>query len=189
VNDSPYKEQDQLFDFGPDWHVLKWDDGSEYRNGIGKLSGSKAVDFLAVFNGRLYLIEVKDGRKEEPQFRMRLKEDLFIEVGQKVRDSLAGLVGKLHMASKEELWGRFREAILRLPVTVVLWLELHHGPRGPSAVDELKAEAATREEQLRTRVHWLTRRTIVTSTRMGPRPDLPGLKVTNLAGAGQPNPQ
>ena len=150
--------------------------------------GSRSMAQLFYYQGRLYLIEVKDGRKEEPEFRMRLKEDLFIEVGQKVRDSLAGLVGKLHMAFNEELWGRFREAILRRPVTVVLWLELHHGPRGPSAVDELKAEAATREEQLRTRVYWLTRRTIVTSTRMGPRPDLPGLKVTNLAGAGQPNP-
>ncbi|HYO73546.1 MAG TPA: hypothetical protein VEU33_46520, partial [Archangium sp.] len=134
-------------------------------------------------------IEVKDGRKDEAAFRKRVESgELFLEVGLKVRDSMAGLAGVLHVASNEAKWEPFRLALMNTPIRVVLWLEMSQGPHGhhPQAVMALKAEADTRERQLQQRVDWLTRRAIVTSTRHGDHPELPGLSVKNLTGAGQP---
>lgn len=180
------KEKDLLFEFGPGWSVVKWDDDAAYKRLDKRLPGTKAVDFLAVYGQKLYFIEVKDGRKDEAAFRHRLKTgELFLEVGQKVRDSMAGLVGALHVASHDEKWEPFRQALLNPPIRVVLWLELSQGPHGPHALMELKAETNTREQQLMSRVDRLARRAIVASTRLGPHPELPALTVTNLPGAGQ----
>jgi hypothetical protein len=45
------------FDFGSRWVVEKLDEHKHYREGIEKLDGTKAVDFIGVFDDDdLYLI-------------------------------------------------------------------------------------------------------------------------------------
>jgi len=57
------EEGDLAFDFGDRWRVFKLDEHRDYRERVGKLEGTKAVDFLGVLDEReLYLIEVKDFR-------------------------------------------------------------------------------------------------------------------------------
>lgn len=190
---NQFKEQDLLFDFGAGWRsVVPWDADEDHKGRIRKqLDGTKAVDFLAVHGKHLYLIEVKDGRTDKLAFQQGLKSDeLFKEVGRKVRDSLAGLVGVLHVASNEEKWRPFREALLHSPIRVVLWLEGDFGPSGHQLRDvlELKDRLSKREEQLQKRVEWLTPRALVANIRLGGHRELPELRVSNLPGAGQRQP-
>ncbi len=82
--------------------TVKYDETQFYKKYANKLEEMKAVDFLSVSkNGGqtiLYLMEVKNFdiiSKEEKSERLNPegKDPLHIEIAQKVRDSLSGLVG------------------------------------------------------------------------------------------------
>ncbi len=67
----------------------KYDDWAFYRNRINVLAGgAKAVDFLALGNDELWLVEVKDYRVHPRTKPSALPQ----EIAEKVRDTLAGLV-------------------------------------------------------------------------------------------------
>jgi hypothetical protein len=78
-----------VFTFPDGWRAEKYDETSYYRDHFQKFASSKCVDIVA-FNPKgheLWLIEVKDYRCHP-----RSKEsDIFVEVAQKVRDTLANL--------------------------------------------------------------------------------------------------
>jgi hypothetical protein len=84
------KEGILSFTFPADWSVTKYDDWPYYRKQFQKCcSGNKAVDFIAIANREVWLIEVKDFRS----VKRREKElPLWDEIAIKVRDTLAGLV-------------------------------------------------------------------------------------------------
>lgn len=177
-------EENLRFRFDNRWAVIKYDDHRDYVERIRQLPETKAVDFVAVLDERfLYFIEVKDFRGHRIENRDRVLGDgLAIEVAQKVRDTIAGIVAAHHCGNIEE-WKRFIECLTRCdtPVRVVLWLEddLPPDPRG-----RRQNHDSVRTDRLKQRFHWLTRQVIVASTKTGS--PLSGVTVTNLPGAGRP---
>jgi hypothetical protein len=163
--------------------VIKYDDHRDYRERIARLDGTKAVDVVAVHaSERLYLIEIKDFRGHRIETIARVRDaELAIEVGQKVRDTIAGIVAANHRGGTADWDGVVsRLAANATPVRVLLWLErdLPPGPRGRRA-----NELSVLIDALKQRLDWLTPRVLVVDLRRGGAPE--GLVVTNLPGAAQ----
>ena len=109
------------FNFPDEWNVSKYDDWSHYRNQFIKVcEGVKAVDVLAVEPKECcWLLEIKDYREH-----VRTKTiDLADEMAEKVRDTLAGLVGAQFCANDAEEKNAARQALRARNLKVVLHLE------------------------------------------------------------------
>jgi hypothetical protein len=116
--------------YSTEWQLAKWDESRAYRNGLERwVQGSKAVDLVGTKAGALHLIEVKDfvGHHLENKSRLTSAE-LAIEVAQKVRDSIAGIIGGSRGADPG-LWDVLAALLVgtRHELTVVLWvfIDLH----------------------------------------------------------------
>ena len=166
-------------EIGDEWDVaLKWDDCSAYRRGIQTLDSCKAVDVL-VFSrarGELMMIELKDFRSHRIENKDRIRDGaLFVEVGHKVRDTIAGVCGAARKGDDAELLEISALLGARTPLTVVLWLEEDaHRFRGPSLRSRVDSDAMTRS--LKSRLRWLTPYVLVCSRR-GPTLENRGIVV------------
>jgi hypothetical protein len=165
------------FSFGNEWRVIKYDDSPVYREHISKLPETKAVDFIGLHAGDLFLIEVKDLRGFRIQNQARLTSgDLAIEVGQKVRDTLAGIIGAYRTASEPETWQDFANLLTNRAkkIKVIVWLEydqpIHHR-------DRQKVEAGVEGNLIKKHLRWLTAQVIVCNQAGRP---LEHLNVANL---------
>jgi hypothetical protein len=178
-----FEEGHLRFRFDDSWYAIKYDEHPDYRERIERLDGTKAVDFVAVYlDSQLFLIEVKDFRGHRIDNQPRLREgELAIEVGQKVRDTVAGIVAAYHRGNDED-WERAvrRMGCRESPVRVILWLEQDLPPGPPGRRHN---QASVLIDALRNRLQWLTPRILVVSLGTGNAPD--GLQVTNLPGAGR----
>jgi hypothetical protein len=184
----PFDEQHQRFTFDDQqWAAVKYDDHRDYRRKIANLPDTKAVDFIGLYNGPdgvLYWIEVKDFRGYRIQNKRRLSDgELATEVGQKVRDSIAGVIGAYRTSGQWEVWRPFVRAIWRRESTirVLVWLEEDTIP-GPAGRRGNAAQVQT--QLLKERLKWLTAHVFVVSQALGSCPQ--GLVVTDLPGAGRP---
>lgn len=124
--------------------VVKWDGHAAFRQGIGKLSGTKAVDIaVRTDDDRVVLMELKDFRGHAIENRPRLKSgDLALEVAVKVRDTLAGITWALARGHADAAMERLAEAaFLRgtSKLLVVLWLD-QDDRADPVAASALQAE-------------------------------------------------
>jgi hypothetical protein len=145
------------FEFGDDWEIVeKWDACSAHTEGVGKLDGSKAVDFVGVHGGELYLIEVKDFRGYAIENKERQVHDLPLEIGHKVRDSLAGLVGRHQRDCGPEWIGPLARSLFerKHPVWVVAWIAEDRRSSEPDRRREMWQ--ATRRDRLKQKLSWLT---------------------------------
>ena len=175
------------FEFGEAWRVVKYDGHPAYRKGIEGLSGTKAVDFVGLLGGSLYLIEVKDFRGYRIANKKRIRNgDLAVEVARKARDSVAGLIGALHTSGEPAEWRPFVRALAKHDNSprVVLWLEEdRHGP-SPVFEKRRKSGASVLIQQLKNSTKWLTTKVVVAS-RQTRHKEPPSLSVGSLRGAGQ----
>ena len=176
-----FEEGHLRFQFDDSWFVIKYDEHPDYRERIERLDGTKAVDFVAVhMDSQLFLIEVKDFRGHRIENQPRLREgELALEVGQKVRDTVAGIIAAYHRGNDED-WERVvrRMGCRESPVRVILWLEQDlPGPPGRRS-----NQASVLIDALKSRLQWLTPRILVIP-RTGNAPH--GLEVTNRPGAGR----
>lgn len=162
----------------PPWEAVKWDDDPAYREGIGRHDG-KAVDILATMgSSRLHLIEVKDPRGSDIEYRNRVPDaELAQIVADKVRDTVAGLVFArdrrpcAHL--QVHLQALFVERTER--VTVIFWLE------APS-LDP--ARALTLTSLIERSLLWLKPKVLVTRRGLWrDPPGMAGLSVESLHGA------
>ena len=95
-----FKESGLLFRFSEKWDVYQLDTEADYRNKIAKqIPETRSIDFIG-FNeteGTLLFVEVKSFRGYGDRKNMRRlsgeEDDLTIEIAQKVRDSLATIIG------------------------------------------------------------------------------------------------
>jgi len=169
------------FRFDDTWVVIKYDDHRDYRERIQHLPETKGVEFVAVLHEMsLYFIEAKDFRGHRIENRARVKDgELAIEVAQKVRDTIAGIVAAHHRGSTED-WSRFIECLTNSvnPVRVLLWLE-DDSPSAPRGRRHNQASVVT--DRLKQHLRWLTPRVLVVGLTVGAAPV--GLTVTNLPGA------
>jgi hypothetical protein len=141
---------------------VRWDQAAAYRQGLQKMTGTKAVEAIVVHDdGDALYLEIKDFRRHRIANKRRLTSgELVAEVAAKVRDSLAGLVWSCGRTFAGEdhtrLVQRLRTATKPL---VVLWLE--------DDVPARPADAATLAAAIRSTLRpWLNARVIVTSTRL-----------------------
>jgi hypothetical protein len=171
------------FEFDERWTVQKYDGHRDYREKIERLEGTKAVDFVGLLDGNiLYWIEVKDFRGHRIENRPRLAGgDLMIEVAQKVRDSIAGVVGAYRNSSEPVLWRPLAQALVspRKRLKVLLWLEEDAPPR-PRGREQNRAQVLGR--LLKVRMAWLTGRVFVCGQRLGGH--LEGCTMSNLPSGG-----
>ena len=175
-----FEEGSLAFDFDDEWRILKLDEHRDYRQQIERLvEGTKAVDFLGILNEReLYLIEVKDFRGHRIETRDRLlKGELPIEVAQKVRDSLACIIGAFRTSSEPEFWQPYAMLLCNRDSTIkiALWLENDLPPPHPRL--RQKARASISSNVFKQKLTWLTSRVLVCGS---DKQDLPNVVVSNL---------
>jgi hypothetical protein len=180
------------FEFESQWRVARYD-GDEtaapahafYRNQVSRLPETKAVDFVGILAGEGgYLIEIKDFRGYRIKNKKRLASaDLAIEVAQKVRDTIAGLVGAVRNETNPSL---LTDAGLLLfnkaeTVRIVLWLEDDAAMNPKVWAEELN----TLTTRIQTYLRWLTSRVLVVSiSTYAHKP--PGIRVANVPGTPAP---
>jgi len=186
------------FDFDDrHWQVERWDKSRVYADWIGKLNGrltgndgkerdegTKAVDILGTLDGeQLYLFEVKDFRGFRIENRKRQMQELGLEIGLKVRDTLAGLVGAYTQHATHDWVDPCARALLarKHQVRVVAWIV-----DDPSRPTEPRGKRAARDsvrlKQIQQRLAWLTPRVLVADPLAG---GVPEVTARNLPGAGQ----
>ena len=177
------------------WNALKWDEHAAYIHGIGRLQGAltdvaktppvkrsegtKAVDIVALHAHGLYLIEVKDFRGHAQQNAYRQEDELPLEVGLKVRDTVAGIVGAHTSGRHSGLLAPFARALIEgRPVQVIAWIL-----DGTSGSANLRRKHSimdnTRQKKLAQRLGWLTHQVWVDDP-LDPSVPLPGLRVRQV---------
>ena len=163
--------------FAVGWNAIKWDaDASKgdappylYREGIEKLNGeldgraesTKAVDVVASPpEPLLVLIEIKDFRSTSTGEGARFLaaggrwRELPLEIALKVRDTLAGVYGTVHLGTASQIaWLR---AALHAGARIVALV-----PQDADRPREPRAKRVARDDEmlrsLRRRLAWLTR--------------------------------
>ncbi len=168
------REDNLEFDFDDNhWKVFKFDDHPYYRDRMEKLDGTKAIDFLGIFDDQLFLIEVKDFRGHTPENRGRLlKGELPIEIAQKVRDSLACIVGAYRNPSHTGYWHPYAKLLCNPDkrVKVVVWLETDPPPSHPRSRQRLGASVSM--NAFKRKLTWLDSRVLVCNINGGGLPDV-----------------
>lgn len=185
------------FEFGDSWILAeKWDESRTFREGIEKLQGqwfdknkrelvrvgTKAVDIVAVREGGLYLIEVKDFRGYPIETKWRQTLELPVTIACKVRDTIAGLIGAGKLGTAPWVESCARLLIEREPrVHVIAWIA-DPDLRAAEPIGKREAWQKTRSDQLKQRLSWLTPYVTVTSPFDSRVNDV---VAKNLPGAGQ----
>lgn len=158
-----FKESGLVFRFSDRWDVYQLDQEADYREKINRqIPGTRSVDFVG-FNEVsrvLLLVEVKGfrgyGDRRNWQRLTGEKDDLTIEIAQKVRDSLATMIGGARCSTNlREVWRKNIAHLLREGnLKVVAWVELD-----VSTVVRLgraKINMGIKQAELRKRLTWLT---------------------------------
>ena len=177
---ASFDERRLRFNFGDPWRVLKWDREAPYKNVIGKLQHTMAVDFVALNRDEssLLLVEVKDFRGHRIENKRRLSNgELRLEVAHKVRDTLAGLIAARRSPIYSDQVKDFADALLskQRKIHVLLWMEQDL----PGPDEEAKTRASEFALELALVLRWLNPRVLVENLRTGS--GLPGLNVTSLS--------
>ena len=174
-----WEESSLRFEFGNRWHVLKLDEHLDYRSRIEKLPGTKAVDFLGVLdNNTIYFVEVKNLRGHRIENKERLQDGLLVEeLGQKVRDSLACIIGAHRVSARHEIWKNFVDILYdkQKSIKVIMWLE-QDLPNHP--IQQRKVLNNISSTKFKSKLAWLTPYVMVGN--LDNNHVLPDVKVDNL---------
>ncbi len=164
------------FAFDADWRVLKWDRHPAYAEGIQRLPGTKAVDFVGLHQSKPWFIEVTDFRGHRIETKHQVTSGQLVdEVVCKVRDTLAGLVYACgRTPDHEHILSQLVFPLVNRSekVPVVVWME---GDRLPDA-----AERSNLKHAIERRLRWLNSKVLVTCRTLAENDPLPGLSVTSL---------
>jgi hypothetical protein len=143
------------------WQVIPFDKTQEYANVTKNLQEVKAVDFIAQHKNSLHFFEIKNlcryGHIPANQQRVaNSMEVLTTEIAQKVKDSLALLVGfGRNDGTVHQLWRSNLNHLSSLhPVIVTAWIEedLTSSVRSKRKKSELNVKL----EKLKKKLAWLT---------------------------------
>ncbi|MGB1243495.1 MAG: hypothetical protein ACPG49_13290 [Chitinophagales bacterium] len=128
-----FEESNLRFEFGEDWTLIEqYDILADFDRIKNAISGTKGVDFIGILNDKtLYFFEVKNfkGHRISSKGRFSEEEDpVWLEVAQKVRDTVAGIIGASRKSLNEEERVKWQEVStyltsLNKKLVVVLWLE------------------------------------------------------------------
>lgn len=148
----------------PPWNARHWDQEPAYRERIARLRDTKATDFVAARKDGLLFLEVKDFRGHRIANKQRLSDgELAVEVAQKVRDTIAGLVGARRTGGDAAEWAPFVDGATNAKRSchVILWIEQDVPPRAaPGTLDRARNSL---EQLLKQQLRWLTTHVFVAS--------------------------
>ena len=153
-----------LFD-NEKWSLLiKYDEQTDYKKILNAVHATKAVDFIGILNNEiLSLIEVKNFRGHRIENKPRLggtDDPLELEVAQKVRDTIAGIIGAARNSTHlQENWTKYSNFLLHQKkiIHVILWLE-EDNILLPTVMrtKRERARGGTLIQRLRQNMNWLT---------------------------------
>lgn len=158
------EESNLRFEFAEDnWWVVKFDEHINYTKVNDSLSGTKAVDFLGIYNNEsLVLFEVKNFRNHtaDPSTKARLAdyaEELTTEIAQKVRDSIACIVASIRTTTNDaERWEQINKIITtNKRISIIAWVEEDIKANTPYYKQKTKAHLSVRINKLKNKLHWL----------------------------------
>jgi hypothetical protein len=167
------KESGMRFLFDDEkWSLLiKYDEQTDYKKILNAVHETKAVDFMGILNNEiLSLIEVKNFRGHRIENKPRLDgtdDPLEVEIAQKVRDTIAGIVGAARNSTHlRENWVKYCDFLLsqNKKTHVILWLEEDEIPL--SNITRTKRERArggTLTQRLKQKMNWLTPNVLVSN--------------------------
>ena len=143
------------------WSVIKYDD---HRNHTTiKINEHKAIDFLALYKtNTIVLFEIKSFRKHrlDPKTQVRMAngaEELTTEIAQKVRDSIAGIIGAGRNLDSIDYphWSQLSKKIIKTTneVYVIAWVE-EDMPNGYLR-QKYKSKSTVNIDKLKNKLKWL----------------------------------
>lgn len=179
-----FKESGLLFRFSEKWDVYQLDTEADYRNKIAKqIPETRSIDFIG-FNeteGTLLFVEVKSFRGYGDRKNMRRlsgeEDDLTIEIAQKVRDSLATIIGGArHSTHLSDTWKKYIGHLNQgEALKVIAWVELD--VHTETLLSRAKINMGTRRRELKKRLTWLTSDVQILNTRNYAN-EIEGMEVT-----------
>lgn len=164
-----FEESNLRFTFQDDkWWIVKFDDDVNYIKVSKNLQNTRGVDFVGIYNSRnLFFFEIKNFRNHtmDDQTQIRLAngaEDLTTEIAQKVKDSVACIVGASRNATNES--NKWKDACNIIsnnkPFNIIAWIE-EDDPNTEYKRKKRKAYLSTRISKLKNKLHWLTSRVFI----------------------------
>lgn len=158
-----FNESGLLFKFNDQWKVFQLDKEADYREKICKqVPETKCIDFIGFNENQqiLLFVEVKSFRgysnRTNKQRLTGENDDITIEVAQKIRDSLATIVGGARRSTN--LSGVWRKYVNHLnkgkTLKVIAWVELDVSME--NLLKRANVNINVRRNELRKRLTWLT---------------------------------
>jgi hypothetical protein len=167
-------------EFTEDWHVVKLDDHTYYREKCKLVPGRKSVDIVGIDReGSLCLMEVKDYRGQD---KKRLTAgDLPDDFNWKVHDSISSLVGGARMAGGEDDWTPLADRLVNRGkrLWALLWLE-EESHTSRVSPERMKQKRDALQKTLQQCLRWLTPHVRLIDLR-NYQTVLPGVTVSSLA--------
>ncbi|MBD3589518.1 hypothetical protein [Bacteroides sp. GM023] len=178
-----FKESGLIFRFDDRWEVYQLDEEADYRQKICKqIPETRCIDFIG-FNEAdkiLLFIEVKGfrgyGDKKNVQRLTGEKDDITVEIAQKVKDSLATIIGGARNSTNlPDVWKNHVEHLIENGnLKVIAWVELDVSTE--NLLRRAKTNMSTKRKELRKRLTWLTSDVDILNTRAYNN-ELEGIKV------------
>lgn len=167
-----FNESGLVFKFSDNWEVFKLDEETDYTEKIRKhVPETKSIDFIGYneTDNVLLFIEVKSfrgyGNRTNIERLTGKNDDLTVEVAQKVRDSIATIVGGARNSTNlSDIWKKYVNHINNNKnLKVVAWVELDTSTE--TALNRSKVNISTRRRVLRKRLAWLTSDVLILNTK------------------------
>lgn len=165
--------------------LIKYDKTRDCKNVQQAVIGTRAVDVVGVLKKQdliLSLIEVKYFRGYRIQNKDRMNNgELVEEFAQKVRDTLAGIIGgarnSTHMQST---WKKYVGMLLEKEVHVVCWVEEdRHANTSTVDLKRKKSSSGALNQVIKSKLSWLTTKVMVANTINNPYHDTLQVSFTN----------
>lgn len=162
-----FEESHLRFNFhDEEWdHLVKYDEEKDYRKLGNSIPGTKGVDFIGISREIIYFIEVKNYRGYRLESKPKIAE-LDIIVAQKVRDTLAGLLGGIRNSThKKEIWSKHLAHVgdKKKQLNILLWMEEDNPNEGRQ-----KVYKNILGKNLKRRMSWLSSRIIIVDKTSNP---------------------
>ncbi len=144
-----------IFDDNHWTDLVKFDEHPDYEKVKKNVSETKAVDFIGILNQKsVYFFEIKNLKDYRIDSKKRLNtnaEDLTNEIAQKVRDSIACIVGGCRNSTNDkELWNNVLRFLSTKNIFVILWLEQD------DILNKDKFKISNYQLKLQSKLKWLT---------------------------------
>ncbi len=182
-----FGESNILFQFDDrHWHIVKFDMHKDYHKISNAISETKAIDFLGILREeKVVMLEIKSFRNHRIENKDRLETGanfLTTEIAQKVRDSIAAIVGASRNSTNDLPFWKKTSALLQnseRDIFVIAWVEEDIVPIYKSKL--AKSKTSVNVSLLKNKLKWLTPFVLVCNTKHPPL--IEGLSVSFLPGA------